>query len=311
MADLIHLWESTVLPEQIDGLGHMNTRYYSVNAQRASGRLLRELGLESDCLESGPDVLGFPDVYIRYRKEQLEGAPLAVRGGVLETSRTALRAYLELVNRQTGDVAATFVETLEVQDRATRQPRELPVALRRRAAERQVEVPDYARPRSLVLGPLRTDLPMAEAERRGLRVSREPLLLDEAWCDGNGFLRIDDSNTLFMVVHGIRRRGDRAIRDNNFRTTDGRLLGWAMMESRQVLTRLPKAGERLSSYQAETLIEDKVHSTTRWIYDADTAELCAVMQSVALAFDIEARRPIPIPEANRQELLTRYHPDLA
>ncbi len=310
MVDLVHLWESTVLPEQIDGLGHMNTRYYSVNSQRASGRLLRELGLESDCLESGPDVLGFPDVYIRYHKELLEGAPLTVRGGVLETSRTALRVYLELVNRETGGVAATFVETLEVQDRATRQPRDLSAEVRQRAAERQVEVPDYAWPRSLSLGPLRTDLPMVEAERRGMRVSREPLLLDAAWCDGNGFLRIDDSNTLFMVVHGIQRRGDRALRDNNFRTADGRLLGWAMMESRQVLTRLPKEGERLSSYQAETRIEDKVHSTTRWIYNADSGALCAVMQSVALAFDIEARRPISIPEPNRRELMAHYHPDL-
>ncbi|MFW6092896.1 MAG: thioesterase family protein [Pseudomonadota bacterium] len=311
MSELHHLWESTVTPDQIDGLGHMNTRYYSINAQRASGRLLHELGMGSDYLESGPDVLGFPDVYIRYHNEQLEGAPLAVRGGVLDAHETSLRVYLELVNRATEAVAATFVQDVELQERGSRRPRRIPAEARARASAETVAIPGYAQPRTLSLDPPRTDVSMAALERRGLRLNAQPLLLTPEWCDEAGFLRIDDSNTLFMVVHGIRRDANKPMRDNNFRTRDGLLLGWAMMESRQVQVRLPRQGESVVSYQAHTLIHDKVHSTTRWIFQAESGELCAVMQTVTLAFDIDARRPIPIPEAEREDLLASYHPDLA
>lgn len=314
MPELRHLWETTVLPEHIDGLGHMNVRYYSLAAQRAAGRLLRDLGLASDLLESGPEVLAFPDAYIRYHKEQLEGAPLAVRGGVLETGTESLRLFLELFNRDSAEVAATFVYTVELQDRAQRRAQLLPAVLQARAAEQRVSLPDYATPRTLTLGPVRTDVTLDEARRRGLSRNAPPVTLEEAWCDSDGFLRIGDANTLFMVIHGIHRRAAEPMgemRDNNFRTDEGHLMGWAMMESRQVVTRLPRLGDVLTSYQAQTLVADKVHCNTRWVYQEGTGALCAVMQTVALAFDIEARRPVRIPERQRAELMAHYHPELA
>ena len=120
----------------------------------------------------------------------------------------------------------------------------------------------------------------------------------------------EDTHILFMIAHGrLPGQMGMTMKDNNFRDADGRLLGWAMMESRQILLRLPRAGDQVESFQATTQLLDKVHSNTRWIFTS-TGELCAVMQTVALAFDIAARRPISIPAANREEMLASYHPDL-
>ncbi len=311
MPQLRHLWEMTVRPEHIDGLGHMNVRYYSLAAQRAAGRLFRDLGLASDLLESGPEVLAFPDAYIRYHREQLEGASLAVRGGVLEPGADGLRLYLELFNRDNSDVAASFVYRVELQDRGERRVQPLPAAVQARAANERVDLPDYAAPRTLGLDPVRTDVTLDEARRLGLSRSAPPVTLEEAWCDSDGFLRVGDANTLFMVIHGVRRRAAEPMRDNNFRTDEGHLMGWAMMESRQVITRLPRLGDVITCYQAETLVADKVHCSTRWVYQGESGASCAVMQTVALAFDIQERRPVSIPERQRAELMASYHPELA
>ena len=98
-SDLPILWESQVLPEHIDGLGHMNTKFYAVNARTAADRLLQELGLTARLPDDGSVFVAFPDVYTRFRKEQLEGALLVVRGGVLAVEEGGIRLYLELINR--------------------------------------------------------------------------------------------------------------------------------------------------------------------------------------------------------------------
>jgi acyl-CoA thioester hydrolase len=304
------LWESEVLPEQIDGLGHMNIRFYTVNARRGASRLMHDLGLGREEAMSRPPLLWYPDVYTRFRAEQLEGALLAVRGGVLDVEDEALRLYLEVINRSTGDVAATFVQSVLALDAETRDPVRFAPAVLDAARERLIELPDYAKPRTLNFEPIAHRLNREEGLRRNLRTSRGSVEVREEWCDRDGFARLNDNEVMFMIAHGVRAGKSRtAMRNNNFRASDGRLLGWAMMESRNVVTHVPRQGDRIESFQATTQLLEKVHSTTRWIF-LSSGELCAVMQTVALAFDIEARRPVPIPPLNREEMQANYHPDL-
>ena len=70
-----------VKPSEIDGLGHMNVRYYAERAQRANQALLAELGLAAG--DDSGMRLTQPDTYTRYQREQFAGATLEVRGGVL------------------------------------------------------------------------------------------------------------------------------------------------------------------------------------------------------------------------------------
>ena len=106
-----------VLPTEIDGLGHMNVRYYAERAQRANQALLAELGLDAGA-PNGPRLTQ-PDTYTRYQREQFAGATLAVRGGVLEADADGVRCYLELANPAKGEIAATFLITSALADRTS------------------------------------------------------------------------------------------------------------------------------------------------------------------------------------------------
>ena len=101
-------YEGTVKPEQIDNLGHMNVRFYGVIAASAADALVAALGLESDALGELNARLLTSEAYTRFHREQLEGARLAVRGGVLAAEKTALDIYLELFNDESGEVSATY-----------------------------------------------------------------------------------------------------------------------------------------------------------------------------------------------------------
>lgn len=304
--ELPTLLEAEVLAEHIDGLGHMNTKIYAHFAREGAGELLRRLGIGMD----GELIPAFPDTYTRFHKEQLEGEPLALRGGVLGVEEGALRLYLELINRTTTDVAATHVQTAILQHAGMRTRGPFPSAVVNAALAERVSLPEYARPRTLSIEPMEPRLTLEEAEARGLGVTVEPVVVDEGSCDEEGYLRVDNSHMLFAIAHGRQpNQMSERITDNNFRDADGRLLGWAMMESRACLFRLPRSGERLKAFRATTRLLDKVHCSTGWIF-ATTGELCAVVQIVALAFDIAARKPVPIPDGDRRELQAAYHPDL-
>src|SRR3954451_19800727 len=96
-------YTSSVTEDQIDHLGHMNVRYYGVNAHPAPKTW-------PGPLEGGPaggNVVH--DTYTRHHREQLAGTPLLVRSGVLAVDADGLRLHHELVPANAEALAATFV----------------------------------------------------------------------------------------------------------------------------------------------------------------------------------------------------------
>ncbi|HZM29222.1 MAG TPA: thioesterase family protein, partial [Acidimicrobiales bacterium] len=101
---------SEVTEDQIDHLGHMNVRFYAVNAQAGTAAMLAGL----------PGWGGRPyavhDVYTRHHREQLVGTPLVVRSAVLGAGADGLRLHHELAAEDTGELAATFVHGISPLD---------------------------------------------------------------------------------------------------------------------------------------------------------------------------------------------------
>src|SRR6476619_2909093 len=93
---------SLVADDQIDHLGHMNVRYYGVNAHAATDAALAAL----DGWPSGSHLVH--DAYTRHHREQLAGTPLLVRSGVLAADAEGLRLHHELVPANAEALAATF-----------------------------------------------------------------------------------------------------------------------------------------------------------------------------------------------------------
>lgn len=307
MTDLHPLTEGTVFPDQIDHLGHMNVHFYAARAAEATAVLAATHGLDARTCEAQGVTLFVAETFTRHYREQLEGAPLAVLGGVLEARPDALRLYHELRNRDSDEVSATFVHRALLCDRKRREQQPFPEGFLRSLRGFEVEWPERGQPRSVELGRLPTGLTLAEARARRLEM-RAPRTLTAEECDVNGWfegMRILD---LFWAGEPVRpRAGAVPLLDAG----DGRRFGWATLESRNVWLALPRVGTRIQSFSAEVGLARKTSFRHLWVFDVDRERLLAVASIVNLAFDIQARRAIAIPDAIRTQLQADHHPDLA
>lgn len=291
------LHTSTVTPDLIDHLGHMNVRFYTALA--AAGA--RELAARIRSGDGGDGRAWERDVYVRHHREQLAGARLAVRGGVVDASPDCVRVYEELANVDSGDVAATFVLGLTLLDGSRFSDADL-----ERARVRAVEIPEYGRSRSISFDGEPPPAPsLDELQARDLAV-RQVRVLEAAECDGEGWYPPDMMMGLVWGGIPLSGRGFQPFHA----TADGRRIGWATMETRAVWSRLPRVGDRVQSFNAETAFGAKTITSHHWVYDLDRAELVCDFAVVNLAFDPDARRSVLIPDAVREAMQQRWHPDL-
>lgn len=292
---------STVTEEQIDHLGHMNVRYYALNAFAGTEAVLADL----------PGWDGrrhlVHDLYTRHHREQLLGSELVVRSALLESTADALRIHHELANVETGVLAATFVHGVSpVDDGGDRLP--VPDAALAAARAEAVALPDHAATRTISLAhdPL-ADPPTLDAVRAMGLASRKERVIPADECDAAGGYRLDFLPLLTWggeLLDG--RRGD-----DLHETADGKLIGWASMETRMRLRRLPRAGTRIQAFAACVDLLDKVTHDVHWAFDVDSGELLTAFETVSLAFDTRARRPASIPAGYRRRYEAILRPELA
>jgi len=279
--ELIVSHTSTVTPDQIDELGHMNVRWYGHNAVAATLAMCDRLGVGRPALTS---------TYTRHHHEQLEGNELEVRSGVL-AGATTLRFFHELRNRADDDLAATFVHDLE------HPPIESP----------GVALPDYARPRSIDLGVDRfaTAPSLTELRDLGLAMRHERRVDTE---DSLGADVVPTWLTNNLIWGGERTDGEESwIRD----TADGDRVAFASMETRLRIGEPVAVGTPIQSFGAIVEIGAKIIHELNWVYALDTERLLAVADTIDLAFSIPNRRSREIPPEMRALEDARLRPELA
>jgi len=272
---------SSVTPDQIDELGHMNVRWYGANAVAATTALCERLGIGEPALHS---------TYTRHHREQMEGNQLEVRSAVLNGGGP-LRFFHELRNQANNDLAATFVHELD--HPALETP--------------GMTLPDYGNPRSIDLAVDRfTAAPsLAELRRRDLATRIERQVTTE---DSMGPDVVPTWLTNNLLWGGERRDGVTDwIRD----TDDGDRVAFASMETRLRVGRPVAVGTRIQSFGAVIALGAKIAHDLNWVFDLDTQELLAVAETVDLAFSIPNRRSREMPPEIREREEARLHPDLA
>ncbi|WP_436794995.1 acyl-CoA thioesterase [Actinospongicola halichondriae] len=295
MTELPVTHTSTVTDDQIDHLGHMNVRFYGTNAQRATKAVVRGLGLDTA-------EVALTDVYTRHHREQLLGARLAVRSGVIETRPDLLRIYHELVNTDDDSLAATFVHGLSRPD-GTAFPTE--------AVEQAtiIDIPAHGGSRSIDLDadPMHTAPTLDEVRARGLEM-REPRRVDGDECDADGHYIPEFAPMLTWagVPVGGGPRGD-ALHDG----PNGEKMGWASMETRMASPRLPDRGDLIQSFGALIEMHDKTTHRIQWAFDLETGDLLTSFETVSLAFDTVGRRAMSIPQWIRDSEQRTLQADLA
>jgi acyl-CoA thioesterase FadM len=299
--DLATTHTSTVTDDQIDHLGHMNVRFYAVNAHAATRTVLADLpGWD------GRDHF-VHDVYTRHLREQLLGARLAVRSAILDSSERALRVHHELVNRDTDELAATFVHGISPLDDGGRR-RPLPRAVLAEAEARAIPHPAHASTRTISLQAdlMATTPSLATVRERGLAMRKERRVSADE-CDATGAYRVELAPLLTWAGETV----DGDTTEFLYESPDGVRMGWASMETRVQMGELPRVGDRVQAFGAAVAIHDKVIHRVHWTYDLDSEALLTAFESVSMAFDIGGRRPMSIPDGYRARSERTLQPDLA
>ncbi|HLK26099.1 MAG TPA: thioesterase family protein [Caulobacteraceae bacterium] len=303
---------SKVLDTEIDGLGHMNVRYYAERAQAANQALLSELGLEG----GGGLRITQPDTYTRYQREQFAGATLVVRGGVLEASADGVRAYFELANEAKDEIAATFIIASALADRANGDIAPLADAIAARANAQRITLPPHGAPRTIDMRPPRTDVDFVRLSARLAADPDDPMSRRSDWvvpaeaCDEHGVL----DSVGAMMFGGFRMPTAEEMRQHGpmtFSTEEGNRVGWASLESRLVRVSPARVGDSLCSLGAEIGLHSKVRHSRRWLFNTETGRLITLHDDVSIALDLDARRAIDIPASLRRSIEARHVPEFA
>lgn len=294
---------SSVTEEQIDHLGHMNVRFYGVNAHAATRAVLGSL-------EGWPSGLHLVrDAYTRHRREQLLGTPLLVRSGFLGADSRGVRIHHELVPANAEGLAATFVHCVSPADeRGTTRP--VPDAVIDAVRATTVEPLPYAATRTinLDLDLLASTPDLAVVRERRLEV-RKPRRITAEECDESGNFRPDA--TMMLLWAGELPDHVQGWGPDLHEGPNGEQMGWAVMETRVQLARVPRVGTRIQNFGATIAIHERATHRMNWCFDLDNGEILCAFESVDVAFDTVARTTMVIPEDFRHRYEASLQSDLA
>lgn len=293
---------SSVTEDQIDHLGHMNVRFYGANAVAGGDALVQSM-VRDEAITLRPY-----DAYTRHHREQLLGSRLVVRSGVLAADETALRLYHELANEDMGVLAATFVHRCSIPTSGADGAIALPAALVAAGNTRSGEIPAHGASRSININadPHQSAPTFDEANSRGLAMRKVRAVSAEE-CDGTGAYILSAAPMLTWGGESATNKVPEMLHD----VPGGIRMGWASMETRHVIARLPRLGDRVQSFSAVVRLEDKTSQRMMWVFDVDSGELLTTFEIVNLAFDIEARAAMSIPAHIRAWETSALHADLA
>jgi acyl-CoA thioesterase FadM len=302
MTELKVLHESTVQPEEIDALGHMNVRYYMTRVDQANRSMLAERGIQE---EPGKAIRRL-DTYTRFHREQFAGATLHTLGGLIAVAGSdesrEVNGYFEIRNPDNNQVAASFILRSCLIDVSSQQVLDITAnsANNDNTSEYRVLVPEHGMPRSLSLNdPARISLEELEAvvgddPTPGMMSGRRKNAVHADDCDTDGRLR--EEMDLMFVLHRPTIGNENELGGPPvMRDSEGRRYSWAMIETRSVVWHRPMEGEIVLSIGADIANGEKWRQSRRWMFAEKTGLLLGISDSVGLCIDLDARRSIPMP----------------
>ena len=300
------LQETKVLPEEIDSLGHMNVRYYMARMERANSDMMAELGLPAPTA-----FLRRTDTYTRFMREQFEGASLQTYGQVLEVTEGGMRTHVEIRNEANEQTAAVFIVTTSLIDKATRQVLPMPQDLQVSGSE----LPSYAAPRTLNLKPVNShvtldelDACIPEIEGGGMMSGKRSATIEAEDVDSEGWIR-EDIELMFLPFAKMAAQNDMQ-GPPVFTTEDGRRVGWAVMETRNLHFGQPRLGDEIAYFSADVALAEKSRVSRRWAFDRNSSQLLGISDSVGVCIDLDERRAVAWPDDLRGMIERHLQPQL-
>ena len=296
----VEIWRGGVNTWDCDEMGHMNVRHYVVRAQEGLIGLAAELGLPQAFTPHANATLLVKEHHIRFLREAHAGAPLAMLGGVIEMGETDARVLQLLIHPASGELAATFQTTVVHATPRDGQPFPWPRIARERAETLKIEIPEKAQARSLDLSPFAPTASLPRAEQLGLtRIGLGGLRPSD--CDVFGRMRAEQfigrvSDGIGAFIHPFRDVVVEHAERKPART------GGAVLEYRIAYLAWPRAGDRVEIRSGLIGTDTRTMRVVHWMLDPATGQRWGTSEAVAITFDLDARKIVPISDAARKAL---------
>ena len=290
MTGAVEIWRGGVNTWDCDEMGHMNVRFYVARFMEGLAGLARHLGLPRAFAPDATATLVVQDHHLRFLREARAGAPLYMTGGVVELDETGALVLQVLTHSATGEPCATALA------RVSHSPphgRAFPWPSRARAAAERlrVEIPAFAAPRSIGLGPITPTATLERADGLGLACPARGIV-GPVDCDAFGRMRPE----LFIgrISDGIPNllapmRGAVAAAAPSVKR-----LGGAVLEYRLAYLDWPLAGEPVELRSGLAGFDHKTHRLIHWLLDPVSGRPWGVAEALGVNLDLDTRKIIPV-----------------
>lgn len=305
------LYQGSANAWECDEMGHLNVRFHVERAMQGVAAIAQLVGMPRAFQDRAGATLQPTDMHIRFLKEARPGAPLSMRGGVLEADETGAWIYAELRHAD-GAVASTHRIRVAHAEPSALTPFPWSQTSRAALASLTCALPAHAAPRSIDLTrpPMHFDL--ARARALGAPQTGRSMA-HPAECDSFGRLRGEMfiarvSDAVPWVLSEFRAQGAAAMK-----AADGveRQPGGAAVEFRIAFRRWPRAGDHLEIRSAVTEVMPKANRLVHWILDPVSGAAWASVEAVAITFDLITRKAFTAPEPLRAALEKASIPQMA
>ena len=134
MAEPIETYRGIVYPWHCDHVGHMNVMWYVGKFDEATWNLFASMGVTAAFLKENRRGMAAVQQNIGYKRELLAGDIVEVKSRVEEMREKVIRFTHEMLNAETGEVAALCELTAVHLDRQARKSIAFEDAIRDKAA---------------------------------------------------------------------------------------------------------------------------------------------------------------------------------
>ena len=271
---------------ECDQFGHMNVQFYLGKSLDALAWTAAALGLGPKAARERELALVPVADRILFRRELRAGDGFHIRTAVRRADGKALALATEVVNSETGELAAQLEREARVFDLAGRRFVDLPAEMRQTAAARNT-------PTNLQPPPPETPTAPAHDAAGLIDTSRGTFNQWELDASGHAHLRFRMNAYTSAMPHLMAKIG--------FTTEAREEKGWgfAALDYKLAHLRPIKVGEPYEMRSGLYELKDKTLRMVHHMVQSMTGEPLGSLEFVVAMFDLAARRTMPIPPEMR------------
>lgn len=309
ISGLRDVWRGGVATWECDEMGHMNTRFYVARCMEAIAMLFGQAGLPRQFAPAAATTLAVRTMHIRFLREARAGTSMHISAGFTALGDGTAEIVAMMFDSSSNDCAATFRIGLDHVATADGGKRPWPEAFAGLVAAELVDTPRLALPRGVGDLPAATAASGARAAQLGLHPLGQGAVPHQA-CDPwakmlphafVGAMADSVRNIITPLRELCARHNDRS----------GPHFGAAALEFLIRLEYLPESGDCWEVRSGLARTDNRTMNIVNWMLNPFSGRAFGTMEVVAICFDLETRRLLPIAPAAQAELAGWIVPDLA